>query len=208
VNLITFGLGGAKAAFLRLGFGASARVAQSKVDGGVLRGQFRPVIFNPPILLDVQQVSRVRLRVRFTSKCEVSCGVSRVRPIVGDGGFARGSRGERAFHELQRTAKDLNSIAAMVDSFCKRYEGDRTMTKNDRELLHNTAAFLKATMTRYRALADGLREPRQHFVEANAYEVLERYARKQRAERDAQDVRDMVAVIEGADEAIYRAQVM
>ncbi len=82
MKFITFGLGGAKALFLRLGFGSTAKAAESRVNGGVLRGQFRPAIYNRPILLDVRQVSRVRVRVRFTSKTEVSCRVSRVHPSL------------------------------------------------------------------------------------------------------------------------------
>jgi hypothetical protein len=216
VNLVTFGLGGTKATFLRLGFGASAPAVETRVDGGVLRGQFRPALVNWPILLDVVSRSRVSLRIRITSKsafeasnrgyvqrCDAtgSSNVQRIAPprAWGDGGYIRGGRGERAFHQLQRTATDLNSIAAMVDVWCKRFEGDRTMTEHDRQLLRDTVAYLRATMASYRNMADALAEPRQLFVRPKAYEVLERYAREQRDARAQQDARDVRAVLDVLD---------
>src|SRR6185312_3113625 len=191
MKLITFGLGGAKALFLRLGFGASAVATQARVDGGVLRGQFKPAIFSAPILLDVHQVSRVRVRVRFTSTTEVACRVSRVHPIIGAGGYVRGSRGERAYRQLQRRAKDLNVIAGWLNDLCKRSEKDRTMTKGDRQLLTSAVAFLAAAVADYRGLASALSEPRHLKIEAAAYEVLQRHAREQ---QDVRDVRDVLAL--------------
>jgi len=79
MKLITFGLGGAKAIFLRLGFGASAVATQARVDGGVLKGQFKPAILRHPILLDLVVRSRVSLQLSLHGRSQVTrCSISRL----------------------------------------------------------------------------------------------------------------------------------
>lgn len=70
MKLITFGLGGAKAVFLRLGFGSAAAQTEDRVHGGILRGQFKPAILRPPILLDVNVVSRGRITLSGRGRVE------------------------------------------------------------------------------------------------------------------------------------------
>ena len=79
MKFITFGLGGTKADFLRLGFGASAVTVETRVDGGVLKGQFKPAILYRPILLDVTERSRVSIRVALRGRSQITrASVSRI----------------------------------------------------------------------------------------------------------------------------------
>jgi hypothetical protein len=186
---ITFGLGGSKAQFLRLGFGAEAQAPAEVVHGGFQ--QWRPVLPTHPILVHARFKSRVGLRLAIRSR--TSC-VHRLRTSIGRrrgaGGYAAGGPGERAFNQLHYIVRGLSAVATTFAKWCDGL-GDRTMTNDDRRLVVATAEFLAVTMTHYRTLVEALQEPRAPDIG-----LLER---RLRAARDERDLRDLQAIQQAID---------
>lgn len=95
MRILTFGLGGTKAEFLRLGFGSIAAAQADTVHGGFR--QWRPAVVTPPILLDVVEHVCINLVVRpggtsLVSQAARSRAQFRVR-ASGDSASSRMTRG-------------------------------------------------------------------------------------------------------------------
>lgn len=133
MKLITFGLGGAKAIFLRLGFGSTAAQAEQEdsIHGGLLRGQFKPVIPRRPILLGVRVVSRGRITLcgrgrverRLAAVAYIALAPLRGRGAiaghrvsVGRGGLSAGGGSRIARSKAHQTHGRVALIARCVSS--------------------------------------------------------------------------------------------
>ncbi len=198
MSFITFGLGGTKSQFLRLGFGSSAAVAQQHVGGGAFwaRRPFQPIdAWQAPELVHVEHISRVALRIRASSWQSFVTSTSIPRQWTAQG-FVAGSAAAHAFIALRNiTRVELPALEAELAALRRgahvtKAERARLVVLESRigALWCGFAATARALVDAERMIALG---PEQ--LDALAGRARAMREAKRRAAQDARDAHDIAA---------------